>query len=135
LILRALKAAKGELPYLEIYGTDYPTKDGTCVRDYIHVMDLAKAHLLALKFLLETSVSEVFNCGYGRGYSVREVVEVAKKVTGIDFPVKEGPRRPGDPPMLIAKVDKIKEMLSFEPEYDDLEIIISHTWQWLNRPK
>jgi UDP-glucose 4-epimerase len=135
LILRALKAAKGELPYLEIYGTDYPTKDGTCVRDYIHVMDLAKAHLLALKFLLETSVSEVFNCGYGRGYSVREVVEVAKKVTGVDFPVKEGPRRPGDPPMLIAKVDKIKKILSFEPEYDDLETIISHTWQWLNKTK
>ncbi len=135
LILRALKAAKGEIPYLEIYGTDYPTKDGTCVRDYIHVMDLAKAHLLALKFLLETSESEVFNCGYGRGYSVREVVEVAKKVTAIDFPVKEGPRRPGDPPVLIAKVDKIKEKLSFEPEYDDLETIIRHTWQWLRGAK
>ncbi len=131
LIIRALKTALGELPYLEIYGTDYPTKDGTCIRDYIHVMDLAKAHLLALKFLVEGSKSEVFNCGYGRGYSVREVIEVAKRVSGVDFPVKEGPRRPGDPPALIAKVDKIREVLSFKAEYDDLETIIRHTWQWL----
>ncbi len=131
LILRALKTAKGELPYLEIYGTDYPTPDGTCVRDYIHVMDLAAAHLLALEFLLEREESEVFNCGYGKGYSVKEVCAAVKRVTGIDFPVKEGSRRPGDPPQLIAKVDKIKQKLGFQPKFADLDLIIQHTWQWL----
>ncbi len=89
LIIRALKTAKGELPFLEIYGTDYPTPDGTCIRDYIHVMDLARAHLLAMEYLLNGGESQVLNCGYGRGYSVKEVIAVAKEVTGIDFEVRE----------------------------------------------
>lgn len=130
LILRALKTAKGEFPFLEIYGTDYPTPDGTCIRDYIHVMDLAYAHLLAMEYLLDKGKSMVLNCGYGRGYSVREVVAMAKKVTGIDFEVREVGRRPGDPPVLIAHVKKIKEILGFNPSFDDLEIILRHAWAW-----
>lgn len=130
LILRALKTAKGELPFLEIYGTDYPTPDGTCIRDYIHVVDLAKAHLLALEYLLDRGESLVLNCGYGKGHSVREVVSTAKRVTGIDFEVRESERRPGDPPILVADNTKIREILHFQPEYDDLEIIIRHTWAW-----
>jgi len=133
LIIRALKAAKGELPYLEIFGTDYPTPDGTCIRDYIHVMDLAKAHLLAMDYLLEKGTSLVLNCGYGRGYSVKEVIEAAKRVTGIDFEVRVGPRRPGDPPVLIASNQRIRELLGFRPEFDDLEVIIRDAWQWEKR--
>lgn len=133
LILRALKTAKGEYPFLEIFGTDYPTPDGTCVRDYIHVMDLAAAHLLAMDYLISGGDSQVFNCGYGRGYSVREVVAVAKVVTGVDFEVKETSRRPGDPPILIAKTDKIRTLLGFRPEFDDLSLIIKHTWEWERR--
>lgn len=130
LIIRALKTAKGEYPYLEIYGTDYPTPDGTCIRDYIHVMDLAEAHILAMEYLLSTGKSEVFNCGYGKGFSVREVISEVKKVTGIDFKVIEGKRRPGDPPVLIADNRKIKEVLKWKPKYDTLETIIKDTWQW-----
>ncbi|MGC9109552.1 MAG: UDP-glucose 4-epimerase GalE [Caldimicrobium sp.] len=133
LIIRALKAAKGELPFLEIYGTDYPTPDGTCIRDYIHVIDLAKAHLLAMEYLIREGKSQVLNCGYGRGYSVKEVVDTVKKITGVNFEVREGKRRPGDPPVLIASNKKIKEILGFKPEFDDLEIIIKHTWEWEKR--
>jgi len=130
LIIRALKTAKGEIPYLEIFGTDYPTPDGTCIRDYIHVMDLAEAHILAMEYLLSTEKSEVFNCGYGKGFSVREVISEVKKVTGIDFKVIEGKRRPGDPPVLIADNRKIKEVLKWKPRYDNLETIIKDAWQW-----
>lgn len=130
LILRALKTAKGEFPYLEIYGTDYPTPDGTCVRDYIHVMDLAEAHILAMEYLLSGGSSEVLNCGYGKGYSVKEVVQLVKAVTGIDFEVRETGRRPGDPPILVAKVEKIKRVLGFRPKYEDLFLIIKHAWEW-----
>jgi len=133
LIIRALKAAKGELPYLEIYGMDYPTPDGTCIRDYIHVVDLAKAHLLAMNYLLEKGESLVLNCGYGRGYSVKEVIQAVKEVTGIDFEVRVGPRRPGDPPVLIASNKKIKELLGFKPQYEDLKVIIRHAWEWEKR--
>lgn len=133
LILRALKTAKGEFPYLEIFGTDYPTPDGTCIRDYIHVMDLAEAHILAMEYLLDGGESTILNCGYGRGYSVREVVEVAKRVTGIDFEVRETGRRPGDPPVLIARTDKIRSLLDFRPRYDDLYAIIRHAWLWENK--
>ena len=101
LITRALKAAKGEIDKLEIFGTDYPTPDGTCIRDYIHVDDLADAHVYALEYLLKNKKSDVFNCGYGRGYSVKEVINTVKKVTGIDFPVQETDRREGDPPEFI----------------------------------
>ena len=130
LIIRALKVAKGEIPYLEIYGTDYPTPDGTCIRDYIHVMDLATAHLLALEYLLSKGESIVLNCGYGRGFSVREVISVVKKVTGIDFKVIETKRRAGDPPILIADNTRIKKILKWEPKYDSLETIIKDSWKW-----
>lgn len=135
LILRALKTAKGEFPYLEIYGTDYPTPDGTCVRDFIHVMDLAEAHVLAMEYLLEKGESLVLNCGYGKGYSVREVVAEAKRVTGIDFEVREVGRRPGDPPILIAKTDKIRQILGFRPRFEELHIILTHAWAWEKRYK
>jgi len=130
LIIRALKTAKGEFEKLEIYGTDYPTPDGTCVRDYIHVMDIAEAHFIALEYLLDGGESEVLNCGYGRGFSVREVVETVKKVTGINFKVVEAPRRPGDPAALIADNSKIKKKFSWKPKYDNLEFIIKTAWNW-----
>lgn len=130
LITRALKTAKGEFPYLEIYGTDYQTPDGTCIRDYIHVSDLAEAHIVALNSLLNNGESDVFNCGYGHGYSVKEVISVAKKVTGIDFKVIESDRRPGDPPQLIADCSKIKKKLNWQPRYNDLEFIIKTAWEW-----
>ena len=130
LIIRALKTAKGEFDKLEIYGTDYPTRDGTCIRDYIHVMDIADAHLVALEYLLDGGESEVFNCGYGRGFSVREVVDAVKKVTGIDFKVVEAPRRPGDPAELVADSSKIRKKLNWKPKYDDLEFIIKSAWDW-----
>ncbi len=129
LITRALKTAKGEFEKLTIYGTDYPTKDGTCIRDYIHVDDLADAHLIALKYLIDGGRSDVFNCGYGHGFSVKEVVEEVKKVTGINFNVVEGARREGDPPVLIAESSKIRKLLSWTPEYDDLSYIIKTAWK------
>ncbi|WP_297056737.1 UDP-glucose 4-epimerase GalE [Thermosulfurimonas sp.] len=133
LIIRAVKTAKGELERLEIFGTDYPTPDGTCIRDFIHVTDLAEAHLLALQYLLETGKSEIFNCGYGHGYSVLEVIRAVKKVTGRDFPVVEAPRRPGDPPVLVAENRKIRERLGWRPRYDDLEFIVRTAWEWEKR--
>jgi len=133
LITRALKAATGELSHLEIYGTDYPTPDGTCIRDWIHVEDLAQAHLLAMDHLLEQGSSRVYNCGYGHGFSVREVVREAKRVTGIDFPVIEGSRREGDPPVLVADPSRIKGELGWSPRYDDLPYIIKTAWEWEKR--
>ncbi len=130
LITRSLKVAKGEYGKLLIHGTDYPTPDGTCVRDYIHVEDLALAHLLALHHLMETGVPDIMNCGYGHGFSVREVVEAAKKVTDIDFPVEESARRAGDPPVLIADSTKLRRMTGWEPAHDDLEHIIKTAWEW-----
>ncbi len=130
LITRALKVAKGEFEKLQIYGTDYPTPDGTAVRDYIHVCDLAYAHILALDYLMEGGESDIFNCGYGHGYSVKQVVETAKKVTGIDFPVEETGRREGDPAVLVADSSKIKQKLGWKPKFDDLEYIIKTAWNW-----
>lgn len=132
LITRALKTAKGQFEKLQIYGTDYSTHDGTCIRDYIHVDDLAAAHLAALRYLLEGGRSNVFNCGYGHGFTVREVIDAAKKVTGIDFPVEEVGRREGDPQTLIADNRKIKEQIGWVPEFDDLEHIIKTAWVWEN---
>jgi UDP-glucose 4-epimerase len=132
LITRALKTAKGEFQKLQAFGTDYPTPDGTCIRDYIHVDDIANAHILALKYLLDKGRSEAFNCGYGHGYSVREVIAAAKKVTGIDFEVEEAGRREGDASILIADNTKIKRELGWQPKYDDLEYIIKTAWQWEN---
>lgn len=130
LITRTLKTAKGEYEKLYIFGTDYPTPDGTAIRDYIHVDDLAEAHLLALDYLMKVGESDVFNVGYGHGYSVKEVVETAKKVTGIDFPVEETGRREGDPAVLVADSSKLKKKLSWKPKYDDLEYIVKTAWNW-----
>ena len=130
LILRALKAAKGEIKDFGIYGTDYNTKDGTCIRDYIHVSDLVDAHFEAMRYLEEGADSDIFNCGYGRGLSVKEVVDIVKDVTGVDFPVYNYNRRPGDPPVLIANVDKIKNTLGWKPKYDDPYFIVKTAWEW-----
>lgn len=130
LITRALKTAKGEFKKIEIYGTDYPTPDGTCIRDYIHIDDLAFAHVLSLKAFFANIKNEVFNVGYGKGYSVKEVISKVKKVTNIDFRVDEAARREGDPPFLVADSSKIKQVLGWQPKYDDLEYIISTAWEW-----
>jgi UDP-glucose 4-epimerase len=130
LITRALKTAHGEFPKLSIFGTDYPTADGTCIRDYIHVDDLADAHLLALNYLLETGRTEIMNCGYGYGFSVKEVIALAKKVTGIDFTVEETDRRPGDPPELVSNSVKLHRLTGWQPRCDDLEFIIRTAWNW-----
>ena len=130
LITRALKTAHGEYPKLYVYGTDYPTPDGTCIRDYIHVDDLADAHVRALDHLVSTGRSEVMNCGYGSGYSVKEVVETAKRVTGIDFPVEETGRRAGDPPALVADSTKLMRETGWKPRVNDLEYIIRTAWEW-----
>jgi UDP-glucose 4-epimerase len=130
LMTRALKAARGEFPELQIYGVDYPTPDGTCIRDYIHVDDLAEAHVLALGYLEKMEKSDIFNLGYGHGYSVRAVVGAAKKVTGVDFAVEETARREGDPPALVADSTRAKRILAWLPRYDDLEFIIKTAWNW-----
>lgn len=130
LITRALKTALGIFPRLQVFGTDYPTQDGTCIRDYIHVADLAQAHIDALRYLDAGHPSNVFNCGYGHGFSVSEVVAMAKIVTGIDFSVVETERREGDSAELIAGCEKIRKELGWQPRYDDLEIILRTAWQW-----
>ena len=135
LITRALKTAKGEYPKLAVYGTDYPTPDGTCIRDYIHVDDLAIAHLLALERLVETGGTTIMNCGYGHGYSVREVVATARKVTGIEFPVEETGRRAGDPPALVADSSLLRRLTGWQPRCDDLEFIIRTAWDWERKQK
>lgn len=130
LITRAIRTALGIYDHLEVYGTDYPTPDGTCIRDYIHVEDLAQAHVLAVDYLLRNGASQVLNCGYNRGFSVFEVISAVKKTTGVDFPIILAPRRLGDPPNLIADSQKIKSVLNWQPEYADLSIIISSAWAW-----
>jgi UDP-glucose 4-epimerase len=130
LITRALKTALGIFPKLQIFGTDYPTADGTCIRDYIHVTDLAQAHLDALRYLDAGHASAVFNCGYGHGFSVRDVVDMARQVSGVDFPVEEVGRRAGDSAELIAGCDKIRQQLDWQPRFDDLEAILNSAWAW-----
>ena len=130
LIPLVLKTAKGERPSIGINGTDYATPDGTCVRDYIHIVDLADAHILALNYLTDGGASDVFNCGYGHGYSVREVIQAARSVTGKDFKVVESLRRAGDPPILVADNSKIKRQLNWQSRYDDLTAIIKTAWEW-----
>jgi UDP-glucose 4-epimerase len=130
-----LQVASGTRTHVEIFGDDYPTPDGTCIRDYIHVVDLARAHILALNVLGESSRNYNLGCG-GNGYSVREVIETAWRVTGRDIPTKIGPRRPGDPAILIASSDKIKRELAWEPKYQDLSLIIDSAWKWMrSHPK
>lgn len=126
----AIKAALGDLPAFTLYGTDYDTKDGSCVRDYIHVEDLATAHLLALKKLKEQATSDSFNLGTGTGYSNKEVIEMVKKVSGIDFRVDTQDKRKGDPAAIYADNKKARENLGWTPQYSDLETIVSSAWAW-----
>ncbi|MBL8792772.1 MAG: UDP-glucose 4-epimerase GalE [Planctomycetia bacterium] len=129
LIPLVIQAAVGQRPHIEVFGTDYPTPDGTCVRDYIHVDDLGSAHVLALE-KLQPGQGLRFNLGIGRGYSVREVIRTVEEVTGKKVPVKEGPRRPGDPPELIASSAKIQRELGWQPQYTDLKRIVESAWNW-----
>lgn len=133
LIPRILQVALGRAEHVKIFGTDYPTPDGTCIRDYIHVSDLARAHLLALHALedaLENSSPLIYNLGNGEGFSVRQVVEVARKVTGHPIPAIESPRRVGDPAVLIASSEKIRRDLIWQPKFPDLKTIVESAWQW-----
>jgi UDP-glucose 4-epimerase len=130
LIPLVLKAARGEMPVIQIFGEDYPTRDGTCVRDYIHVVDLARAHILALKNLDSRSAIYNLGCG-GNGYTVREVIDAAESVTGKEIPVKIGARRAGDPAVLVASSEKAQRELGWQPEFEDIKLIISSAWQWL----
>ena len=129
LIPLVIEAALGQRPGVSIFGTDYPTRDGTCIRDYIHVMDLARAHVLSLEAMDERG-QMIYNLGTGRGNSVREVIEAVKEVTGRDFEVEEDEPRPGDPPELVASSDKVREELGWEPEHPDLEDIVETAWKW-----
>ena len=131
LIPLVLQAAQGRIPSVQIFGDDYPTRDGTCVRDYIHVIDLARAHILALQILDERSATFNLGCG-GDGYTVREVIEAAKAVTALNIPTNIGGRRPGDPAVLIASSNRIKEELGWQPEFQDLQLIIESAWKWTN---
>jgi UDP-glucose 4-epimerase len=124
-----LQVALGQRKSVQIFGTDYPTRDGTCVRDYIHVCDLAQAHILAME-RIEPGKGCWYNLGNGNGYTVREVIEVARKVTERKIPAEVGPRRPGDPPELIASSDKITRELGWYPEYPDLATIVETAWRW-----
>jgi UDP-glucose 4-epimerase len=130
LIPIVLQAAAGQRTHVEIYGEDYPTRDGTCVRDYIHIVDLARAHIAALGILDERSAIYNLGCG-GDGYTVREVIETAREVTGRDVPVRVGARRPGDPAVLVASSEKIKRELGWTPTMQDLRVIIESAWSWM----
>ena len=129
LIPLVLQVALGQRPHIEVFGTDYPTPDGTCVRDFIHVDDLAEAHLLALE-RLEPGAQLRYNLGTGRGHSVREVIRTAEAVTGKAIAVREGPRRPGDPPFLVAASEKVQRELGWRPRYPELRPIIETAWKW-----
>jgi UDP-glucose 4-epimerase len=130
LIKVALEAALGLRLEVEVFGTDYPTPDGTCIRDYIHVSDLVRAHLGALNYLRSGGRSITLNCGYGRGFSVREVLDEVKRVSGVDFPVTNAARRPGDPAKIVAENKLIRQTLRWQPRYGDLSIIIAHALSW-----
>ena len=125
-----LQAAQGTRDHISIFGTDYPTSDGTCIRDYIHVTDLAQAHILAVEYLMKGGKSDIFNLGNGVGYSVREVIETARKVTGRPIPVTETSRRAGDPARLVASSEKAKRILGWKPVHNCLEEIIASAWNW-----
>ena len=135
LIKVACETAVGERNRMSVFGTDYPTPDGTCMRDYIHVSDLVAAHLAALKHLRAGGENLVLNCGYGRGYSVLEVIETVKRVSHKDFPVEMSPRRPGDPAAIVARADKIRAKLGWQPKLDDLSKIVTHALAWETKLK
>jgi UDP-glucose 4-epimerase len=130
LIKVACQTALGQREAMDIFGSDYPTPDGTCVRDYIHVTDLIEAHALLVGYLRDGGASTTLNCGYGRGYSVREVVDTVKSVSGIDFTVRQSPRRAGDPPAIVAGADKVRSLLGWRPRYDDLNGIVKNALDW-----
>lgn len=130
LIPLVLLAALGKRESVSIFGTDYPTRDGTCIRDYIHVTDLAQAHVLGLEYLLKGGDSAAFNLGNGSGFSVREVIETTKEVTGQEIKIVECDRRPGDPPVLVGSSDKARKVLGWHPQYPNLKDIVAHAWQW-----
>jgi UDP-glucose 4-epimerase len=130
LIKSACEAATGKRNELYVYGTDYPTKDGTCIRDYIHVSDLADAHVAALNYLSAGGKSEILNCGYGHGFSVREVVALVKKISGVDFKVIEAERRAGDAATITSKVERIHKVLDWKPKFDDLSFIVKTAFEW-----
>lgn len=130
LIPLVLLAALGKRDAISIFGTDYSTPDGTCIRDYIHVSDLAKAHVLGLQYLLAGGKTAMFNLGNGNGYSIREVIETARQVTGKPIKAVECERRPGDPAILVGSSDKARSVLGWQPDYPDLAQILTHAWNW-----
>ncbi len=130
LIPLVLDAAMDRRERIQVYGTDYDTPDGTCIRDYIHVTDLADAHILALRYLLQGGESAVFNLGNGNGFSVKEVIKCAERMTGQSIRVEESPRRAGDPPILVGSSQKIKKLLGWQPYYADLDLIVDTAWKW-----
>lgn len=130
LIPLVLQVPAGKRPYVSIYGDDYPTRDGTCVRDYIHVMDLAEAHVLAMDYLFSGGASDIFNLGNGVGFTVKEVIAAAEAVVGASIPAKTVPRRPGDPAQLVASSEKAKAVLGWKPSRCELATIISSAWNW-----
>ena len=130
-----LQVPNGKREYISVFGNDYDTKDGTCVRDYIHVNDLAQAHILAMEYLSKGGESNIFNLGNGVGFTVKEVIEMARKVTNHTIPIREEERRAGDPSVLIASSEKARKVLGWKPQYADLETIISTAWKWhVNHP-
>jgi UDP-glucose 4-epimerase len=133
LIKRAVQTALGRHASLDLFGEDYPTRDGTCIRDYIQVTDLIDAHLAALAYLRAGGASLICNCGYGRGYSVKEVVEVVKRVSGVDFTVNVAARRAGDPAAIVAQADLIRRELGWRPRRDDLDAIVKQALDWERR--
>ncbi len=130
LIPLVLQTSLGKREAITVYGTDYPTADGTCIRDYIHVNDLADAHVLGLQYLLQGNKSEIFNLGNGNGFSVKEVIDTAKAITGKPINVIFGDRRVGDPPALVGSSEKARNILNWQPKYPDIKLILEHAWQW-----
>ncbi|MFM2312282.1 MAG: hypothetical protein RLZZ04_1558 [Cyanobacteriota bacterium] len=130
LIPLVLQTALGQRESVSVFGTDYDTPDGTCIRDYIHVLDIAQAHILALKYLLDNGATDVFNLGNASGFSVKEVIETARKITGKEIKAEFSDRRPGDPPALVGSGAKAQKILGWQPAYSNLDDIISHAWQW-----
>jgi len=133
LIKVACETALGKRTGMEVFGTDYPTPDGTCIRDYIHVKDLARAHMSALTHLRKGGQSDVFNCGYSKGFSVHDVIAAVKRVSGVDFKVKLSPRRAGDPAAIVAASNKIRTHLGWVPKHDDLDTIVAQALAWERR--
>jgi UDP-glucose 4-epimerase len=130
LIKVAVETALGKRARMNVYGTDYPTPDGTCIRDYIHVTDLVRAHSDALAYLRAGGLPVTLNCGYGHGFSVLDVIDTVKRVSGVDFRVDHADRRPGDPAQIVAQADRAREVLGWQPQFDDLPTIVAHALAW-----